>query len=467
MKTLAYTIIVTIFAALTFIGCSSEDHGTVDGSALPTVADAADAFRISVDQTTNVVTFEFAGNGAYPIWIINNGTNTIRSTEFKLTQVFAKAGTYTAEMKLGNKNGISEGSITRDFTLENTLVDQAKVAMLCGTGSKTWVWNSRAAGHFGCGEAGTDGLNWWSAPAEDKKDWGLYDDTYTFNLDGTYTYNPGEGGTVYVNTGCTIFAQYNTNDGVDFMVPVDPQTTTWEMEYEGADLYLVFPPQTILGYISADDLYNAPKFKIISITENKLALASVQNGISWHYEFIPKDLFDAGEVPTDLDPSQYAAGIVGTWTWDSSFKGHFGCGGSADNPTEWWSANPDEKADWGVYDDIMTFDANGTYVFNPGPDGEIYVNTGCTLFPDYNTNDGADFDAPVSEQTSTYQIVEEDGAYYLVLPTDTYFTYLSGDYLYHNPKFKILKMTPDSVEFASIGEGGGIFWKYSFKRVTE
>ncbi|MDR0962196.1 MAG: hypothetical protein LBM62_06540 [Mediterranea sp.] len=462
MKTFAYSLL-TLLVTAGLSACAPEEYATVDEAGLPSVSNVANNFTISVNQETNTVTFEYTGADSYPIWIINNGTNTTRNTQFKFTQVFAKAGTYTAELKVGNRNGISDGSVTREFTLDNTLVDLAKVAQLCGTISKTWVWNSRVAGHFGCGEPGTDGLNWWSAPAEDKKDWGMYDDSFTFNVDGTYTYNPGDGGTVYVNTGVAAFSQYNTNDGADYMVPVDQQVSTWEMEYEGEDLYLVFPAHTLVGYLSSDEQYETPKFKIYSLSDNKIVLTSVQSGITWHYEFIPKELFESGEVVEDLDPSQYAEGIVGTWTWDSSFAGHFGCGESPDSPTNWWSAGPNEKADWGIYDDLMTFTADGNYTFNPGPDGEIYVNTGVTLFPDYNTANGQDFDAPVSEQTTTYQVVEESGAYYLVLPADTYFTYMPGDAVYHNPKFKITKMTPNSIQLSSVDTG--ISWRYSFKRV--
>ena len=76
---------------------------------------------------------------------------------------------------------------------------------------------------MGCGEPGSDGSNWWAAGVNDKADWGVYDDRISFShsatdpaTQGTYTYDPGEGGTVYVNKDCTIFPEYNTNDGQDF-----------------------------------------------------------------------------------------------------------------------------------------------------------------------------------------------------------------------------------------------------------
>ena len=67
------------------------------------------------------------------------------------------------------------------------------------------------SGHLGCGSSGSDGLEWWSAQPGDKADFGVYDDIMNFSIDEKYTYNPGEGGTVFVNKDCTIFLEYNTS----------------------------------------------------------------------------------------------------------------------------------------------------------------------------------------------------------------------------------------------------------------
>ena len=38
----------------------------------------------------------------------------------------------------------------------------------------------------------------------------------------------------------------------------------------------------------------------------------------------------------------------------------------------WWSANPGDKASAGLYDDRYTFNADGTFTFDAGPDSELF-----------------------------------------------------------------------------------------------
>ena len=63
------------------------------------------------------------------------------------------------------------------------------------------------------------------------------------------------------------------------------------------------------------------------------------------------------------------------WRIDNSVAGHMGCGEPGTTGTGWWSAAPDDKKDWGVYDNRMTFTLEGNvYDFNPGVAGTIYRN---------------------------------------------------------------------------------------------
>ncbi len=476
MKRTYINVLWAMLLLILGVSCSEEDFGSADKNKVLSVSDMADAFSISVNQETNTVSFEFSAKECYPIWILDVGSGTQTVTKSRFTQVISEAGTYMVEMKVGNKYGISEGSITKNITLNQTLVDEAKVLALCGslTGSKVWVWNSRVDGHFGCGPSGSsDGLGWWTCGAEEKKDWGIYDDSFTFNADGSYIYNPGEGGTIYVNKGCSKFPEYdpaNDNDGgADYMAAVDVQNSTWKLSKEGDDWYMTFPAGTFMGYVPGNTAYDTPKFRIVSISETKLAMVADDGNITWRYEFIPKDIFDSGEVPDvfdegmDLDASKYATGIVGTWTWEASTKGHFGCGEGPDNPTGWWSASPNEKSDFFIYDDVLTFTADGEYTFDPGADGKIYVNKDVMAFPEYVEGGADDYNTVVEKQTATYSLVVEDGASYLVFPANTIVSYIPSNAVYAAPKFKITRMTTTMVEFVSLDPG--ISWKYRFKKI--
>lgn len=239
---------------------------------------------INVDQDINQVTFTMNNKGVYPVWIFEGQGKNAYSTINKFTKIYNTAGTYTVEVKIGNANGISDGSITKTFTINNSLVDFDKyIGLLAGNESKKWSIARLEKGHLGCGPSGTDGLEWWSAIPNDKADWGLYDDVLTFTNDMKYTYNPGEGGTVYVNTGSTLFSEHNPHNEVDFMAPVPEQTTSYNFIGEGEDVFLTFPAQTLFPYIANDESYNAPKYKVVGISPNKIELVSDNGTIAWHY----------------------------------------------------------------------------------------------------------------------------------------------------------------------------------------
>ena len=268
-----------LLMGLAFTACQPEEIDSPVQAGVPKVTDIENDIVITADQSTNEVTFSLNKPGYYPVWVFDGKTY---STVNGLKKIFTIAGEYTVEVKAGNANGVSDASVVKTFKLDNTQFDFNKYyKFLAGDESKVWYVAKDEKGHLGCGEPGTDGSNWWSAAPEDKKDWGVYDDALTFTSDKKYTYNPGEGGTVYVNTGCSIFAESNTNDGADFMHPVSEQTTSYELSVEGADLYLKLPTNTLMPYIPYDASYTSPKFRIESINAKKMTLITDNGEISW------------------------------------------------------------------------------------------------------------------------------------------------------------------------------------------
>ncbi len=266
-----------------FTACSPEKFDSPSQSGLPSVSGVT--INQTIDQNVNQATFS-VGNmpqGTYPIWKING---TVYSTLSTVSWSNAKAGTYDIELRLGNKNGFSQSSINENFTFDKTQIDfTAYINRI----SRTWRINYAVAGHMGCGEAGTDGSNWWSAAPNDKADWGVYDDRITFDATGNYTYNPGEGGTVYVNTGCSVFAEYNTNDGTDFMANVEEQASSYYFDAEGDNIVLVLAPNTLFPYISADDQLANPKFRVAKLTNTDMELLYDGNGITWRFVLTSKE----------------------------------------------------------------------------------------------------------------------------------------------------------------------------------
>lgn len=271
-----------LFAAFFLAACSEMDYQSLDGNDVPESSDVD--VTATVDQTTNTVTFSMSsktGQSIYPLWIIDEGKNTVYSTQNDLQKIFSSAGDHSVSYRVGNRNGISAGMGTVSFNIENSLKNYDEIyALLCG---RNWRIDNEQAGHLGCGESGTDGLNWYSAGVNEKADVGLYDDIITFATDGIYTYNPGEGGTMFVNTGCSLWPEYNA--GSDFTVPVEAQTASYELSVEGDDTYITLPASTYFPYISSDTQWANPKFRLESLTASQMVLVYDNGSIAWHFIF--------------------------------------------------------------------------------------------------------------------------------------------------------------------------------------
>ena len=444
MKNIFSYLFVLTCLLFVMAGCSPEDFAHPSQSKVPKATDMN--IEIAVDQQTNMVTFQLHNPGNNPIWYFSDGKS---STVNGCMKVYKTAGTYSVEVKMSNANGISDGSIIKEFTVENTIIDfDAIYKKFADAESKAWGWDNETRGHLGCGPSGTEGLEWYSAGPNEKAKFGLYDDVFTFKRDMSYTYNPGESGTVFVNAGCSIFPEYNTT-GEDFTAPVEVQQSTWDITVEGNDMYIVFPARTLVGYVPNDYIYNTPKFRVLSIDENNMELvADDGSNIAWHYGFKAK-----------VTQATKADLLARTWVWDKNTKGHLGCGPSGTDGLEWFSAGPNEKVDFGLYDDKFLFEKSGKYTYDPGASGTVFVNAGCTAFPAYNTT-GQDFVVPVSKQESTWKLVEEGENLYLEFPAKTLLGYIPNDAIYNAPRFKVLTLTDKVLEF--IADEGTIAWHYRF-----
>ena len=286
-------------AAVLSVGCMQEQF-ELDPNKVPSASDLQ--VKIDVDQATNYVTFSIENEGMVPMWLF--GTEKIDGKANKkyaytgngLKLRLRDAGEHSVEVKAYNAHGVSVGSVTKTFTLDNTYRDpfdpSKYITFFAGSDQKVWEWNSTVKGHFGCGEPGTDGTNWWSAGPDEKKDWGLYDDRLTFTKDMKYTYNPGEGGMVYVNKDSGYGTEYNPADGNDYMVPIEGFTTDYSFENAWNDagieeIYLVLPANTNLSYIPNPDALAEPRYKLLEGTNTKkIALVHDNGAIAWKYEFI-------------------------------------------------------------------------------------------------------------------------------------------------------------------------------------
>lgn len=277
------TLFMAISTVLAFSACSPEDFDGVSEAGLPLAENAK--VSTSVDDETNTVTFKMEGDGIYPMWYIpvdgkEVTKNPVYSTTNPLQKIWVNSGDYTVYYRVGNRNGMSQGMGSTTFHVTNTLVNYDEI--VAKLAAKEWRIAATEAAHIGCGPSGTDGTEWYKAGPNEKADFGVYDDRITFGNDYSYTYNPGAGGTMYVNTGCTLFPDYHQD--TDFMVPVEEFKGSYQLSAEGEDLYIIMPAHTLFPYIPADDAYNGElKLRIESLVGSTMNLVWDNGNIAWHY----------------------------------------------------------------------------------------------------------------------------------------------------------------------------------------
>lgn len=296
MKKLIINIWAILLVVLGFNSCTPEEWASPLQSEVPAAADIN--ATITVDQSINKVTFSIANDECYPIWIFDGNEY---SAQNDLTKIYSTCGTYEVEIKIANANGISDGSITKEFTIDDDIIDfDEYITKMTGNSSKEWVIASNQAGHISYGPTGTDGTETYSASPNQYVGTGLYDDIITLYSDSTYVYNPGEGGTVLVNPGCSVFSDYNTT-GEDFAAPVDEQTTQLSFTVEGHDVFMTLPANTLFPYIPFDESYSSPKFKFVDLDADKMEFIVDDGTNAWHFILASKASMDEGDKGYDPD----------------------------------------------------------------------------------------------------------------------------------------------------------------------
>ena len=476
MKTIWQYIAIAALA-VSAAACTPE-YPLPSQAGLPQASDLD--VTITVDQETNYVTFVMNNKGVVPVWIFGDqkidgkAGKKYSYTDNNVTLRFREAGEHTVEVKAYNANGLSQGSLVKTFTMDNTYRDpfdpSPYVKAISGGESAAWVWNSTENGHFGCGPVGNP-LGWWSCDANGKKGF-LYDEVMTFDANGNYTFNPGDG-MAYANKGSEYKSEYKTADE-DYLFATEEKTTKYTFENNWNDagieeIFLVLAPGSELSYVPHKSIVDEPRYQVMETKTSEMKkkvklMATVftpdnKDGISWYYEFVP-----FGSNPDAADP------LFGfeskTWILDNDTQGYMGCGSGLGNPTEWWSANPHDKDSFGVTDDEITFFKDGKYVFDPGEDGLVYCNWESGYLPDghsYSGDGKTDYDAPAQRQESTYTLGSDANGDYIELPTGIFFSYVPRPEVLTQPtKLYIKENTADKLVLVAYFDGI-IAWQLIFK----
>ena len=288
MKKCFKYLLTAILGAGLMTACSPEEFEGVSEAGVPQASAFENLVDIAVDQEFNQITLNLKdAKGYYPIWTIECPDGTIEKPNSNgFQKIYNFAGDYHITCQIGNRNGISDGVIERTVHLNNSIISWD--SYLGRISKSAWHIANKEKAHLACGPGADDPTSWWSAGEDEKKDFGVYDNELTFGADYTYTFNPGDAKSIYVNWGVTSNGWQDTywsgKENDDFNVPVEEtQVTTYKFEARGNDVYVVFPKGTYFPYIAHDDIWNEPAYKLVNLTTKKMTLQIDMPGISWQY----------------------------------------------------------------------------------------------------------------------------------------------------------------------------------------
>ena len=315
--------------------CSTEPNFQPSMAGLPQASDYQ--IGITVDELNNVelnILDKDGQNakGVYPIWYVNESTRP--STALTYRDLITIAGDYPVEMKVGNANGVSEGSVMGTIRIDKTIFDFTPyMSGLTNGSTKEWAVDGTVQGNMGCGPDTNSPAGWWNGEPGCKEAEGVYANVLTFGYtdketEGSYVYSPGTSGTFYVNTGVHSRPGYEVNnpdDGNDFRVASHEVATTFTLSPEGANLYLTLPANTPFPYIPSEAGFANPKYRIASFSKNSITLVQDLDGISWQYIIAPKAEADVTTTgfKYDFEHNLWKDAVVtvaSTWFADGSWN---------------------------------------------------------------------------------------------------------------------------------------------------
>lgn len=191
--------------ALGLNSCSADDFSSPNESDIPLAANYEDAIKIEVDQNSNIVTFSFDAKGVMPVWIID-GKN--YSSNFTMKKYYRKAGDYTVDVKIANANGMSDGVVSKSFTINKTIMN--------GFGGYVYdsefnIWN----------KAVVDKPVFWYAPG-----WSQIADPSYALTDGSYSINLVEATTETWQAQMSMLTNVSTSSNKEYDFSVIFTSTT-------------------------------------------------------------------------------------------------------------------------------------------------------------------------------------------------------------------------------------------------
>lgn len=339
-----------VIAALVLTACEDENYELGDINAPSNLQVSADIVGVDIDNpfgdgsgtvnfaaiSDNVITYKYAYDGNEVL--APSGTATIN---FSNTGVHTYAVTVIAVGTGGVTSSVTiEVEVWADYSPPADLLD-----MLTGGSERTWRVLAEGAGHFGVGPA--DGFEpiWWSAAPFEKAGLGGYDDTFIFNIDGSFTHVTNG------NTFGKLEYMANDLDGDQGRTPDsngevdnylwDNYSEGWTLTAPGGQETLTFSNIGYHGFYAGGD----HSYMILERSENEMSIRTIgADGNAWYGKLTaaappPSDELDviytnlvwADEFDTDGAPN------AANWAYDQ------GAGGWGNGESQFYTDRPDNS----------------------------------------------------------------------------------------------------------------------------
>jgi hypothetical protein len=330
---------VPVLLLFAFTACEPQVTSAPDLSSAPQSENVTFEYEPDADNP-NIIQFVNTSDSFKALWDFGNGStdegDTVRG-EFPLQ------GDYTITLTIFTESG--QATNTQDITIAETnalMLDDPNLNMLTGGADnidgKTWVIDSTQAGHMGNSPLTNEDTGetiltpiWWQAAPLGKSGVGLYNDRYTFKLEG-FTYEMETNGYVFLN-GAYGDEFENTEvppDGADLMAPwTAPDNQTFNLiEEENGNLTLKVSAPTFIGFYAGVHTY-----QVLELSENKMSIRyeDPKNGNAWYHTLIPEGYTHPPEIlPYDSEALEDNFDEEGNVNWATDQITNFN--ESYDNP---------------------------------------------------------------------------------------------------------------------------------------
>lgn len=295
MKNITYKLVIFLSMVLLFNSCQ-DDNLELGDLIAPTNIDVqvlyadGDTFvATGPGDGTGVVKLEASADNAISYQFVYNG-GTKSAPAGKETYTFTNLGlnTYAVTVLAFGRGGISTSKTIEIDVLSTYSPPADLLTMLTADSERVWRIKGESKPHFGLGPvAGTTSFEWYSAGANDKEGVGMYDDRYTFNVDGTFT--AVTNGDVFgrINLIDELGGSGGTVDGADVLnYTYDDYQAQWFLTAPGGVETLNLTGLAFLGYYTGGN----HQYVIFSRTPDEMILTTTDGNdeFNWWFTLVPE-----------------------------------------------------------------------------------------------------------------------------------------------------------------------------------